>query len=33
MDDDLELDRKRDELRVLLHDEDWVVGGGGGGAY
>ena len=26
VDDDLELDRKRNELRVLLHDEDWVVG-------
>ena len=29
VDDDSELDRKRNELRVLLDDNDWVVGGEG----
>jgi hypothetical protein len=29
VDDDSELDRKRNELRVLLGDMDWVVGGEG----
>ena len=29
VDDDSELDRKRNGLRVLLDDNDWVVGGEG----